>query len=94
MEPGKLWIYKTENKWVLNFPTKLDWRNPSEIEYLEMGLQKFLDTYIEQGITSIAFPLLGAGNGDIESNVSLGIMLRYLEKCEDIKIEIYDNTNK
>lgn len=22
LDVGKLWIYKTENKWVLNFPTK------------------------------------------------------------------------
>ena len=43
--------------WVLNFPTKYHWKYPSKIEYLEKGLQKFVDTYQSQGITSIAFPL-------------------------------------
>ena len=26
---GDLWLYKTTNKWVLNFPTKRHWRQPS-----------------------------------------------------------------
>lgn len=91
LEPGKLWIYRTEDKWILNFPTKLHWQNPSEIKYLEDGLQKFVDTYKQQGITSIAFPLLGAGNGGIDLKVSLEIMCKYLEKCEDLYIEIYNN---
>ena len=57
---GQLWLYKTENKWILNFPTKLDWRNKTEIEYLELGLKKFTSEYKVKGITSIGFPLLGA----------------------------------
>ena len=28
---GQLWLHKTPNKWVLNFPTK-DWRHPSRLE--------------------------------------------------------------
>lgn len=85
---GMLWIYKSEDKWIINFPTKNHWRYESKKEYLEKGLQKFLDTYKEKGITSIAFPLLGASNGGIPEDVSLEIMKKYLEQC-DIDIEIY-----
>lgn len=85
---GMLWIYKSEDKWILNFPTKNHWRYESKKEYLEKGLQKFLDTYKEKGITSIAFPLLGASNGGIPEDISLEIMNKYLEQC-DIDIEIY-----
>lgn len=85
---GMLWIYKSEDKWIVNFPTKNHWRYESKKEYLEKGLQKFLDTYKEKGITSIAFPLLGASNGGIPEDVSLEIMNKYLEQC-DIDIEIY-----
>jgi O-acetyl-ADP-ribose deacetylase (regulator of RNase III) len=85
---GSLWLYKSDDKWVLNFPTKYHWKYESKPEYLEKGLQKFLDTYKEKGITSIAFPLLGASNGGIAENVSIEIMKKYLEKC-DIPIEIY-----
>jgi O-acetyl-ADP-ribose deacetylase (regulator of RNase III) len=90
LDIGKLWLYKGPDKWVLNFPTKKDWRNPSEVEYLILGLDKFVKTYKEKGITSIAFPLLGANNGGLSKDTSLAIMKQYLNKC-DIDVYICDN---
>ena len=90
---GKLWIYKPpqdakEQRWVLNFPTKLHWKNPSKIEYLEAGLEKFVDTYQSRGIKSIAFPVLGSANGGLDERVSLSVMQEQLGRC-DIPVEIY-----
>ena len=87
---GKLWIYKGElsDPWVLNFPTKTHWKLPSEYEYIEKGLQKFVDTYKEKGVTSIAFPLLGAFNGGLDKDRVMDIMISYLSQC-DIPVEIY-----
>lgn len=88
LQIGTLWIYKSSNKSILNFPTKTDWKQPSRIEYLEKGLQKFVDTYKEKEITSIAFPLLGASHGGLTQEQSLSTMQRYLSQC-DIEIEIW-----
>lgn len=85
---GLLWIYKSSDRWILNFPTKKHWKFPSRKEYLHAGLKKFLSTYREKGIESIAFPLLGADRGGIPQDESLQIMLSYLEKA-DIEVEIY-----
>ena len=87
---GKLWLYKGEPDapWVLNFPTKYHWKYPSKIEYIEKGLRKFLETYKVQGITSIAFPLLGTFSGLLNKEDVLTLMKHYLDKC-DIPIEIY-----
>lgn len=87
---GKLWLYKGMGNapWVLNFPTKTHWKFPSEYVYIEKGLQKFVDSYKEKGITSVAFPLLGANNGGLEKDVVMSIMLSHLQKC-DIPVEIY-----
>ena len=74
---------------MLNFPTKNHWKFPSEISYIKLGLQKFVDTYKEKGITSIAFPLLGTHNGGLSKEEVLPIMISYLSKC-DIPIEIYE----
>jgi len=77
---GTLWIYRTNHKWVLNFPTKKHWRNPSKPEYIEAGLQKFVATYAAQGITSIAFPRLGCGNGELDWHRTVEpLMKRYLD---------------
>lgn len=75
---GQLYLYKTPNKWVLNFPTKQDWRNPSRLEWIEAGLEKFVATYAERGITSIAFPQLGTGNGGLDWDDVQPVMHRYL----------------
>jgi O-acetyl-ADP-ribose deacetylase (regulator of RNase III) len=78
---GTLWIYRTNHKWVLNFPTKKHWRNPSKPEYIEAGLNKFVATYASQGITSIAFPRLGCGNGELDWTRTVEpLMKRYLDK--------------
>ena len=93
IKPGILWLYKDKEtgQWVLNFPTKLDWRNPSKMEYIESGLKKFLYTYKEKEIKSIAFPLLGCSNGGLNADDVIPLMEKYLSQCEDCDITIYDN---
>lgn len=73
----------------IEFSYKKHWKYPSRMEYLEAGLQKFVDTYEEKGITSIAFPLLGAHNGGLDKIEVLDMMHSYLEKCS-IPIDIYE----
>ena len=91
IKTGSLWLYtKQENApWILSFPTKFHWKYPSKIEWIEQGLQKFVDTYEKKGITSIAFPLLGTHNGGLGTDEVKQLMDKYLGKCS-IEIEIYD----
>jgi O-acetyl-ADP-ribose deacetylase (regulator of RNase III) len=63
---GRLMLYRTPHKWVLNFPTKQHWRANSRLEDIETGLQHFVATYAEQGITSASFPRLGCGAGGLD----------------------------
>src|SRR5206468_4250004 len=51
LQIGTLWIYRTPHKWILNFPTKKHWRDPSKPDYIEAGLKKFVASYSAQGIT-------------------------------------------
>ena len=66
LQVGQLFLYKTPNKWILNFPTKKHWRSPSRVEYIEAGLRKLRTRCAEMGVTSIAFPELGCGNGELD----------------------------
>lgn len=88
---GQLWLYKTRHKWILNFPTKKDWKQPSKIEYIEEGLRKFVSTYADKGITSIAFPMLGCGNGGLDWDREVRpLMEHYLKNLPiDIYIHLY-----
>lgn len=90
LSPGILWLYKSAQPQVLNFPTKKDWKHPSRPEYLEKGLEKFAVTYKEKGITSIAFPMLGADKGGLPVALSRAIMKKHLSPLEDLNVEIYE----
>jgi O-acetyl-ADP-ribose deacetylase (regulator of RNase III) len=92
---GQLWLYKTPHKWILNFPTKQHWRDPSKLEYVEAGLQKFVATYAEKGITSISFPMLGSGLGGLDwQSQARPLMERILAPLPiDIFIHLYNADN-
>jgi O-acetyl-ADP-ribose deacetylase (regulator of RNase III) len=80
LQVGSLMLWRGSDKWVLNFPTKTTWRLPSQVNYIEAGLQRFVATYEELGITSVSFPPLGCGNGNLEWSTVKPLMERYLKK--------------
>lgn len=90
LEIGKLWLWKGEVQWVLNFPTKTHWRQPSKILYIELGLKKFTETFEERGITEIAFPRLGCGNGGLDWEMVRPLMEKYLRPLP-IPVYIHDH---
>lgn len=83
---GKPTLYRKSTPWILNFPTKDNWKANSKIEYLEKGLEYFVSSYKEAGIASIAFPKLGAQNGKLSWDEVGPLMAKYLA---DLDIDIY-----
>jgi O-acetyl-ADP-ribose deacetylase (regulator of RNase III) len=91
LEPGKLWLWQGSDSWVLNFPTKINWRHPSKLEWVEAGLEKFIATYASRGIKEISFPRLGCGNGNLNWSDVKPLMERYLSAL-NIPVYIHDHT--
>ena len=83
---GKLMLWYGPDHWILNFPTKEHWRNPSKMEYIEKGLMAFQRKYADYNITSIAFPKLGCGNGELDWEQVKPLMEKYLK---ELPIHIY-----
>ena len=88
-EIGKLHLWRSDSHWVLNFPTKTTWKKPSQIAYIEAGLKVFVASYREMGISSISFPPLGCGNGNLDWAEVRPIMELYLSKLE-IPVYVHD----
>jgi O-acetyl-ADP-ribose deacetylase (regulator of RNase III) len=68
---GKMFVFEEQSllsgkKLIINFPTKTDWRKPSEYNYIERGLEDLINVIQERNIKSIALPPLGAGNGGLD----------------------------
>ncbi len=52
--------------WILNFPTKDHWRSVSRLSDLEAGLDYLASHLTQWGITSLAVPPLGCGQGGLD----------------------------
>ncbi|MBT4068760.1 MAG: macro domain-containing protein [Candidatus Marinimicrobia bacterium] len=89
LQPGLLQIWKKSNPWILNFPTKNHWKHPSKLEYVEQGLIKFTETYMEKGVSSIAFPQLGTSLGGLNWEMVRERMFLHLEPLPNLDVEIY-----
>ncbi|MDQ2743776.1 MAG: macro domain-containing protein, partial [Chloroflexota bacterium] len=86
---GQPYLYAGETTpWVLNFPTKDHWRSVSHLDDIVAGLQHLERHYREWGITSLAVPPLGCGNGQLEWQVVEPVLRHYLQRL-DIPVELY-----
>lgn len=91
---GKLLVVRdaslaTGEKVIINFPTKRDWRKPSEYSYIEAGLKDLVRIIHEENIRSIAIPPLGAGNGGLDWQRVKKILEQYLSPL-NVEITIYE----
>jgi O-acetyl-ADP-ribose deacetylase (regulator of RNase III) len=67
VRPGTLHIWKSlTGDWVINFPTKRDWQDPSRYEDVLSGLEALRIYLSRQGSISVALPALGCGHGGLE----------------------------
>ena len=89
LDVGELHLYKANDHWILNFPTKYHYRNKSRLEYIRAGLCRLRDNYAEWSITSIAMPALGCGLGGLSWSEVREAIEEYLGDLP-IEIEVYE----
>lgn len=73
---------------IMCFPTKRNWRDPSELCWIESSLLKILNDYRSLDIRSIAFPALGCGKGQLEWEDVRDLIVTYFDDT-DLKVELY-----
>jgi O-acetyl-ADP-ribose deacetylase (regulator of RNase III) len=86
---GKPYLYASlVPPWIVNFPTKNHWRSVSRLSDIVAGLRFLEEHYREWGITSLAVPPLGAGEGQLEWRIVGRTLYRHLSHL-DISVELY-----
>lgn len=65
-------------KYIINFPTKKHWRNPSKLSYIRKGMKDLVNIIIDKNIHSLAIPPLGCGNGKLNWDEVKPIMENHL----------------
>ena len=86
---GEPYLYKQLTEpWILNFPTKDHWRSVSRLADIVSGLEYLEGHYEDWGITSLAVPPLGCGQGGLEWRVVGPTLYRHLSRLR-VPVELY-----
>lgn len=95
LHTGKMFITERTEKnprWIINFPTKQHWKNPSKLEWITEGLLDLRQIIQSKQIKSIAIPPLGAGQGGLPWESVKKQMESILQDMTDVNIIIYEPT--
>ncbi|MGE3872725.1 MAG: macro domain-containing protein [Parvibaculaceae bacterium] len=81
-------------RWIVNFPTKKDWRHPSKLEWIEEGLKDLRRFIVEYEIRSIALPPLGSGNGKLNWFDVRPLIEEVLDSLPGVDVTVYEPTGR
>lgn len=91
---GRMFVTETLNheicRWIVNFPTKKHWRNPSKLEWISDGLHDLKGVIRAHHVRSTALPALGTGNGGLDWSYVRAEIERVLGDLEDVDIFVYE----
>lgn len=79
-------------RWIVHFPTKRHWRNPSKLEWVRGGLDDLVPVVRELGIRSIALPPLGCGNGGLDWEQVRPLIEEAFAALPDVEVIVYEPT--
>jgi O-acetyl-ADP-ribose deacetylase (regulator of RNase III) len=80
----------TSPRFIINFPTKKHWRNPSKLEYIEAGLTDLVTKICELKIQSVAVPPLGCGNGGLDWNDVKPRIVDAFRSVPDVRVVLFE----
>ncbi|MBI5365171.1 MAG: macro domain-containing protein [Planctomycetes bacterium] len=78
--------------WIIHFPTKKHWRDPSQLAWVCDGLDDLVRVVRELGIRSIAIPPLGCGNGGLDWTDVRREIERAFAPFVDVEVQAHEPT--
>lgn len=96
VELGRMFVTESPElngpRWIVNFPTKANWRFPSKLAWIESGLKDLKRVIGDRHIRSIAIPPLGAGNGGLDWQDVRPLIEAALGDLADVEVVVYEPT--
>lgn len=94
VQPGRMFVHETGKlgspRYIINFPTKIHWREKSRLEHIEAGLEALVDEIRARDIRSIAIPPLGSGLGRLDWTEVRPLIDRALAELPDVEVEVFE----
>jgi len=90
---GKMFVFTTNAlnnpRFLVNFPTKKDWRGKSRLEDIRFGMAALVDEVRARNIRSIAIPPLGCGNGGLRWAQVRPVIEEALRQAPQLEVFLY-----
>lgn len=95
LAPGKVHLYERADlfahpKYIINFPTKRDWRHPSRLSDIQSGLEDLARVIKGHHIKSIAVPPLGCGLGGLNWSEVLPMIKKTFQNIEGVRVLVFE----
>lgn len=98
VQTGRMFVTEVHEldgpRWIVNFPTKQHWKAPSQMVWVEEGLQDLRRFIVEKQLKSIAIPPLGAGNGGLEWAAVREKIESTLGDLPNVEVVVYEPTRE
>lgn len=98
VETGRMFVTASTElagpRWIINFPTKRHWRQPSRLEWIAEGLRDLRAVIATNGIRSIAIPPLGSGNGGLQWKSVRAIIESAMASLPGVDVVVYEPTEQ
>lgn len=94
--PCKMFVFDNgglvEPKYIINFPTKRHWRQPSRLSDIECGLADLILQIKALKIKSIAIPPLGCGNGGLNWSEVRPLIEAAFQELPEVNVKLFAPT--
>lgn len=80
----------TAPRFIINFPTKQHWKQPSRIENIRDGLPDLVTQIRQLGIESIAIPPLGCGLGGLAWSEVRPLIVEALAEVPNVRVLLFE----
>jgi O-acetyl-ADP-ribose deacetylase (regulator of RNase III) len=94
VQPGRMFIFDLHSmlnpKYVINFPTKRDWRQKSRYEDVESGLKALVADVQRLRISSIAVPPLGCGLGGLNWRKVRPMIEKAFAQSPNVRVMLFE----
>ena len=81
-------------RYIINFPTKRHWKDPSRLEDIQTGLWALIAGVKRLGVRSIAVPPLGCGNGGLNWTRVAPLIESAFAELPEVNVLIFEPQEK
>lgn len=94
LQPGQMLVTNVglfdNPKYIINFPTKRDWKQKSRLQDVQAGLISLVEEVKRLQVSSIALPPLGCGNGGLNWSEVAPLIEAAFEPLGHIRVMLFE----